>query len=182
MHRLFIALRPPPEIRRQLLALMGGVIGARWQDDDQLHITLRYIGEVTQPVAEDVAAALGGVHAAPLTLRLNGVGAFDKHDRPNAIWAGIAPHEAITALHRKIDRALVRIGLPSETRAYLPHITLARLNRNAGAIDGFLAVHAGLASAPFDIAHVTLFESHLGGEGASYEAIGRWPLANIRPA
>jgi RNA 2',3'-cyclic 3'-phosphodiesterase len=176
MHRLFAALRPPPDVRWQLLGLMGGVLGARWQDDDQLHITLRYIGEVTTPVAEDVAAALGGVHAAPLTLRLSGVGCFDKHDRPNAIWAGIAPHDAITALHKKIDHALVRIGLPSEARAYRPHVTLARLNRSAGPLDAFLADHAALTSASFEIAHMTLFESHLGGEGASYEAIGRWPL------
>lgn len=176
MHRLFVALRPPPAIRQQLLALMGGVLGARWQDDDQLHITLRYIGEVPTPVAEDVAAALGGVHAAPLALRLNGVGCFDKHDRPNALWAGIAPLDAITRLHKKIDHALVRIGLASEARAYRPHITLARLNRNAGPVDGFLAAHAALSSAPFEIGHMTLFESHLGGEGPSYEAIGRWPL------
>ena len=178
MHRLFVALRPPPDVRRQLFELMGGVPGARWQDDNQLHITLRYIGEVPTPVAEDVAAALGGIHAPPLSLRLSGVGCFDKHDRPNALWAGIAPHGAISTLHKKIDHALVRIGLPSEARAYRPHITLARLNRSAGPVEGFLAVHAALASALFDIAYMTLFESHLGGEGPSYEAIERWPLAN----
>ena len=177
MHRLFVALRPPPAIRQQLLDLMGGVPGARWQDDDQLHITLRYIGEVTTPVAEDVAAALGGVHAAPLALRLNGAGSFDKHDWPNAIWAGIAPHDAITALHKKIDHALIRVGLPSEARAYLPHITLARLSRSAGPVNGFLANHAALTSAPFEIGHMLLFESHLGGEGPSYDAIGRWALS-----
>lgn len=177
MHRLFVALRPPPAIRQQLLDLMGGVPNARWQEDDQLHITLRYIGEVTTPVAEDVAAALGSIHAMPLTLRLNGVGCFDKHDRPNAIWAGVAPHGAITALHKKIDHALVRIGLPSEARAYLPHVTLARLNRSAGPVGGFLAGHATLTSAPFEAGHILLFESHLGGEGPSYEAIGRWRLS-----
>jgi RNA 2',3'-cyclic 3'-phosphodiesterase len=176
MHRLFVALRPPPAIRQQLLGLMDGVIGARWQDDGQLHITLRYIGEVTTPVAEDVAAALGSVHATPVTLRLNGVGRFDKHDRPNALWAGVAPHEAITALHKKIDHALVRIGLPSEARAYLPHITLARLPRSAGPLNDFLVGHAALRSGPFEIGHIMLFESHLGGEGASYDAIGRWAL------
>ncbi|RHW18925.1 RNA 2',3'-cyclic phosphodiesterase [Sphingomonas gilva] len=176
MHRLFVALRPPPAIRQWLLGLMGGIQGARWQTDDQLHVTLRYIGEVTTPVAEDVAVALGTIRAAPLTLRLNGVGCFDKHDRPNAVWAGVAPHEAITALHRKVDQALIRIGLPSEGRAYLPHVTLARLPRSAGPVSGFLADHAALAGAPFEIGHMLLFESHLGSEGASYDAIGRWPL------
>lgn len=175
MHRLFAALRPPPPVRRLLLDMMGGVQGARWQDEDQLHITLRYIGEVTTPVAEDVALALSAVRAAPLTLRLDGVGSFSRDRRPSALWAGIAPTHAITALHRKIDNALVRIGLPSEGRAYLPHITLARLNRSSGPIDTFLSTKAGLAGDPFEIAHFQLFESHL-GEAARYEAIARWPL------
>ena len=68
MHRLFVALRPPPAIRARLLAAMGGVPGARWQDDDQLHLTLRFIGEVDRPVAEDIAAALGTIHAPPLDI------------------------------------------------------------------------------------------------------------------
>lgn len=178
MHRLFVALRPPPAIRQSLLELMGGVQSARWQTDDQLHITLRYIGEVTAPVAEDIAVALGAIRAAPLTLRINGVGCFDKHDRPNAVWAGIAPHEAITSLHKKVDQALIRIGLPSEGRAYLPHVTLARLPRSAGSVGSFLANHASLASAPFEITHIQLFESHLGSEGSTYDAIGRWPFAD----
>src|SRR5687768_8380838 len=62
MHRLFVGLRPPPAIRARLLALMGGVTGARWQDDSQLHLTLRFIGEVERPRAEDIATALSNVH------------------------------------------------------------------------------------------------------------------------
>ena len=70
MHRLFVAIRPPAEIRRALTALMGGVAGARWQDDDQLHLTLRFIGEVDHHRAEDIAAALGGLHASAVTARI----------------------------------------------------------------------------------------------------------------
>ena len=180
MHRLFVALRPPPAIRAQLAELMGGVPGARWQDDEQLHLTLRFIGEVERPLAEDVVAALGQVHAPAIAVSLSGVGQFVKRGRADALWAGVAPHDALAALHRKIDAALVRIGLPPEGRAYLPHITLARMARSAGAapeIERWIADHAWLASPPFTLGHVTLFESRLGSEGARYDAVMRWALA-----
>jgi 2'-5' RNA ligase len=180
MHRLFVALRPPPAIRRDLGAVMGGVPGARWQDDEQLHITLRFIGEVDRRVGEDVALALGQVHVPPIEVALAGVGAFDKDGRVNALWAGLAPHDALVSLHRKVDHALVRVGLPPEGRAYLPHITVARLSRAMGAgieIERWRADHAGLASAPFALTHLYLFESSLGTGGARYEAIERWALA-----
>ncbi|WP_084582739.1 RNA 2',3'-cyclic phosphodiesterase [Sphingomonas azotifigens] len=176
MHRLFVGFRPPPAIRARLLALAGGVPGARWQSDDQLHCTLRYIGEVDRPLAEDIAIALGNVRFAPFELALAGVGTFDTRGRPNALWAGLRPHETVTQLHHKIDQALVRTGLAPEGRAYLPHVTLARMSAAAGATDPFCETHAGLASAPFPVDHFLLYESHLGREGASYEAIERYKL------
>ncbi|WP_033922684.1 RNA 2',3'-cyclic phosphodiesterase [Sphingomonas sp. 37zxx] len=177
MHRLFVGLRPPFAVREQLIAAMDGVIGARWQDDDQLHITLRFIGEVERPVAEDVAVALGAIHAAPLTLAIAGVGRFEKRGRTNCVWAGVRPVDAIGRLHRKIDQALVRIGLPPEGRAYLPHVTLARLGGGAGPVERFLADQAALASPPFTLDHFLLFESSLGRDGPIYETIARYPLS-----
>ena len=176
MHRLFVALRPPRPIRERLLGRAGGVPGARWQDDAQLHVTLRFIGEVGAHQAEDVAAALGSVHHAPLGLRLDGCGMFDKRGKPNALWAGVSPRDSLAALHRKVDQAIVRTGLEPGRRAYLPHITLARLSGSAGPIDRWLAEHAALASEPFAIDAMILYESRLGHGGASYEPIARYPL------
>lgn len=176
MHRLFIGLRPPAAIRERLLALMGGIPGARWQTDAQLHITLRFIGEVDRRMAEDVALALGQVHFPAFEVALDGVGQFDTRGRPNAVWAGIRPHEHAAQLHHKLDQALVRLGLEPERRAYRPHITLARMNGPSGIADRFLADHAGLASPPFGFTHFTLFESHLAGEGAIYETVERYRL------
>lgn len=176
MHRLFVGLRPPVLIRQRLLELMGGVPGARWQEDPQLHLTLRFIGEVERPLAEDVAIALRNVRFPAIEVALDGVGQFDTRGRPNALWAGVRPHDALTQLHQKVDQALVRAGLPPERRAYLPHITLARLNAGAGTTDRFLADHAGLSSPIFTLDHILLYESHLGREGASYEPIERYAL------
>ncbi|WP_447728220.1 RNA 2',3'-cyclic phosphodiesterase [Sphingomonas koreensis] len=180
MHRLFVALRPPRAIRERLLGLMGGVPGARWQDDAQLHLTLRFVGEVGTHAAEDVAAVLGSVHHAPLELRLAGCGMFDdSRGKPNAVWAGVSPRDPLAALHRKVDQAIVRAGLEPERRAYLPHITLARMSGSAGPVDRWLAEHAALTSEPFTIDAMVLYESRLGHGGASYEPIARYPLTGI---
>lgn len=177
MLRLFVALRPPRAIREHLLALMGGVPGARWQDDEQLHLTLRFIGEVGTHAAEDIAAALESVRHAPVELRLDGCGVFDdRRGKPNAIWTGVAPREPLAALHRKVDQAIVRAGLEPERRAYLPHITLARMSGSAGPVDRWLAERAALTSEPFAIEAMILYESRLGHGGASYEPVTRYPL------
>jgi RNA 2',3'-cyclic 3'-phosphodiesterase len=176
MHRLFVAFRPPPEIRRHLLALSGPLPGARWQEDAQLHCTLRFIGEVDRHQAEDVAAALGGVSHPPLSLRLEGLGSFDKAGRVDTLWAGLAPRDAVATLHDRIDRALQRVGLAPDGRAYRPHITLARFPRSAGHGPGIEALVTPPDPLPFRVASFELYESSLGSEGAAYDAVVRYPL------
>ena len=177
MHRLFVALRPPAPLRRQCLAAMeDGPPGWAWQDEEQLHVTLRYIGEVDRPQAEDVDAALTSIHAPAAEIALSGVGWFD-HGPRGALFARVAPVEPLAALHTKLDRALVRAGLEPERRAFLPHITLAR--RRSGAVDpaGWLERRAALASPAERVAAMILYQSHLGRHGSAYEAIASYPLA-----
>jgi len=175
-HRLFVALRPPHAIRAALIAAMHGISGARWQDDDQLHLTLRFIGEVDHHRAEDIAAALGALHAAAVTARIAGVSLFERKGRAHMMWAGVEPHEPITALQRKVDQLLARVGIAPETRAFVPHITLARLNRASGPVAPFLALHSDLASSDFIFGHVTLYESEMGHGGSRYHPVARYPL------
>lgn len=177
MHRLFVALRPPRPMRQRLIAAMGGIAGARWQDDDQLHLTLRFIGAVDPHRAEDVAAALGSVGHPRLTLALDGLGRFDRNGRIDSLWAGVTPHDAVTALHRKITQALLRVGIAAEGRAYLPHITIARFSRGAaGDLDPALSASAGLAGPPEAFDAFYLYESHMGRSGSRYDIIARYPL------
>jgi RNA 2',3'-cyclic 3'-phosphodiesterase len=177
MPRLFIAIRPPAPIRAQLLSIQGGIDGARWQDDDQLHLTLRFIGDVDPRTGDDIAEALETVHARPLAIALNGIGSFDRKGRIDTLWAGVKPHDALAALHKKIDHALVRLGLPPERRAYVPHITIARFGRMAGPIDGFAKGYAGLSSADALITEFALVESILQSGGASYHPIATYALS-----
>ncbi|WP_439533945.1 RNA 2',3'-cyclic phosphodiesterase [Polymorphobacter sp.] len=173
MHRLFVALELPLPVRDALLSAQGGVSGARWQRDDQLHLTLRYIGEVDRHQAQDIAAALATVNFQPFTLSLATPGTFDRRGRIDTLWVGVSPHADVTALARRIDAALTRIGIPPQTRAFLPHITVAR-GRLTGPIDGFPA-HP-LPSAPFALTSFALWESRPGPDGSDYAIIERYPI------
>lgn len=174
MHRLFVAIRPPAPMRARLIAAMGGIPGARWQDDEQLHLTLRFIGEVDRHMAEDVAAALGSVHHPAFEMAIEGDGVFEKRGRIDTLWAGVTPHAPLKSLHDKIDRALTRIGLAPEGRAYLPHITVARFARGAGI--GEARFHLPPGGAPAMIDQFCLYESMLGREGSIYAIAARYPL------
>jgi len=180
-HRLFLALRPPDNVRARLSLVQAGVPGARWQSDAQLHITLRFIGEVDRHQAEDIVASLATVQAPALDVRVAGVGHFGKGPRLEAIWAGIDPKDAITALHAKLDRALISAGIAADSRAYLPHITLARFSAStrAAVAQAWLAEHAALSTAAFRLDSMALYESHLTAHGSHYEEIERWSLRPV---
>lgn len=174
--RLFVAIRPPRPVREQLLGLMTGVRGARWQDDDQLHLTLRFIGELDHNRAEDVVLMLESLRFPRFEIALEGSGVFERKGRQTALWAGIAASDSLISLQHKIENGLQRLGLEPEHRSYLPHITLARLNSTSGPTDGFLAEQAGLSSPPFPVDHFDLIESRLGRNGARYESLARYWL------
>ena len=175
--RLFVAIRPPRAVRERLAAAMGGISGARWQADEQLHLTLRFIGDMHRRQAEDAHAALSAIRHAPFEAKLSGVGFFEHRGRPDTVWAGVAPQELLEKLHNKIDQALVRAGLDPDRRAFLPHITLARLSRSSGPIGGFLEQAGDLASPPFAVDRFALFESDLTAERAVYSILADYPLA-----
>jgi 2'-5' RNA ligase len=168
MHRLFVAIRPPAPVRAQLLDLMGGVAGARWLSEDQLHLTVRFIGEVDRHLARDVDAALSGIHHPRFSIALNGLGAFERRGEPVTLWAGVAPHAPLQALHKKVDQALVRIGVEPDRRAYMPHVTIARLPRGAGPVRALVEQSGGIAGPPFAVEKFRLYESRLGPDGPVY--------------
>jgi 2'-5' RNA ligase len=179
-HRLFIAIRPPEPVRDLLVDAMEGIDGARWVDDDNLHLTLRFVGEVERPVANDLAAALGAIRAAPFALTIEGVGHFDKRNRygarPRALWARVPRYGELHELHAKVERACHAAGLAPEMRRFTPHITLARLGPSVGEIGAWLARFGDLRAGPWDVTEFILYESHLGHGGAFYEPVTAFSL------
>ncbi len=174
MMRLFVAVRPPPAVRDMLLGAMGAVAGARWQSDDQLHLTLRFIGEVDRHAADDIATALATIRHPVIAARLGAFGQFAARGVPNALWIGVEPAAVLTALHHKVDQALALARVPRDTRAFVPHVTLARLGRESGSIAGFVTQLPPVGA--FDIKDLTLFESRLTRAEAIYVPLAIYSL------
>jgi len=178
MHRLFVAVRPPEPIRDLLIDAMGDTPEFRWQSDEQLHLTLRFVGEVDRPVAEDLADALGRIRAERFELRISGVGRFEQRSA-GALWAGVEPKEPVSTLAAKVERVCMAVGLEPERRAFHPHITLARWKgRRTREVGDFLERQRALRSEPFEVAEFTLFESHLSRHGAHYEEVANYTLGD----
>lgn len=177
-HRLFVALRPPPAVRDALIDLMEGERDIRWQDDDQLHLTLRYIGEVDRHDADAIAAALGRIVFAPFPVSLTGTGTFARKGKVHTLYAGVTPSAALAALQSKIERTCVRAGLEPEQRKFAPHVTIARLNRSSGDLRSFLGHTAGFAAGPWACDAFHLYESHLAPGGPLYERAASFPATS----
>ncbi len=174
--RLFVAIRPPAPVRMSLLEAMGGIPGARWQDEEQLHLTLAFLGEVAEVAADDLVNALAGVRVDPFELAISGVGHFERKGRPSALWAGISPSEPLQTLQSRVTSACRRAGCLPDGKAFRPHITLARLSGRAGPIGGWLAEQGLLAAGRWTVDDFFLFASHLRPEGSLYEPLEKIAL------
>jgi RNA 2',3'-cyclic 3'-phosphodiesterase len=176
VHRLFVAIRPPEAVRDLLIDAMDDSADFRWQDDEQLHLTLRFIGEVERPLADDLASALTRIRAARFQLRVAGTGRFEQRSS-GTLWAGVEPKAPVAALAAKIERTCQHAGLEPERRAFHPHITLARWKgRRTREVRDFLERTRGLSSEPFEVTEFILFESRLSRHGAHYEAAATYAL------
>jgi RNA 2',3'-cyclic 3'-phosphodiesterase len=176
VHRLFVAIRPPEAIRDRLIDAMDDSPDFRWQDEEQLHLTLRFVGEVDRPVANDLADALSRIRAHPFDARISGVGHFEQRSS-GALWAGVEPKPPLAALAAKVERVCQSIGLEPERRAFHAHITLARWKgRRTREVQDFLERKRGLESGPFTVDCFILYESRLSRHGAHYAPVATYPL------
>jgi 2'-5' RNA ligase len=175
--RLFTALELPAAARERLAALAGGVPGARWIPAENMHLTIRFIGDVDEPTAGDLAEVLAAVRARAFDVVIEGVGAFSRGCKPSLLWAGVARNDALMHLQERIESALVRAGLPPEPRKFSPHVTLARLNDSRRPrVEEFIAAHSLLRLPPVRADSFTLFSSFHGREHPTYRAEARYDL------
>ena len=170
MIRLFTAIALPDSVKQSLMLYSGGLSGARWQREDQLHLTLRFIGEVDERLADDIVYALAAIRSPAFDLSIAELGTFGEKRRPRVLWAGVRSNPALMHLRAKIDTALARVGLPPEPRKFHPHVTLAKLDRSASGhrLGGYLARNNTLSLMPFEVDSFQLFSSQLAQTGAIY--------------
>lgn len=176
MPRLFTAVEIPPMVGEALAMLRGGLPGARWIDPENYHLTLRFIGDIDDALARDVAQVLGGVARASFELRLDGLDAFGGR-KPRAVFAAASANPALAELQAEHERLLRRIGLAAEGRKFSPHVTLARLRgTSARQVADYLAARAGFRSASFRIERFVLFSSRASVGGGPYVVEAAYPL------
>lgn len=168
MPRLFTALEIPAETRLRLAGLRGGLKGARWVDPENYHITLRFIGDVDEPLADEIAGALDRVHRRAVSVRLCGLGAFGSK-KPHAVWARVEPTPELIELQGEHERLLQRIGLPPEGRRFTPHVTVARLRGvSAREVATWLSVRGDFAALAFTAPRFVLYSSRASTGGGPY--------------
>lgn len=166
--RLFVALSVPDDIAQDLLRLQGGVPGARWLSREQLHLTLRFIGEVDGRDGRALDDALSGVHAPAFEMQMHGVGQFG-NKQPHSLWAATRRSDLLNHLQRKIDTAIRRVGRPQDAHKFTPHVTLARLRHpDIDKVRQWLTSHALYTSAPFQVGAFCLYSSKLTSDGSIY--------------
>jgi 2'-5' RNA ligase len=169
MLRLFVGIGFPPELKLRLSLLCSGIPKARWVDPGNLHLTLRFIGEISEDVAADVDEALMRLRARGFVLRLAGTGVFGG-DRPRNLWVGIERSPELATLRDKVEQTLTRIGLAPEPRKFAPHVTLARLhNPPLDSVAEFLSAHAGFRAEPLPVRAFSLIASYPTKAGSVYE-------------
>lgn len=178
--RLFVAITLPDDLRARLAGLASGLPNARWVTRDNLHLTLRFIGEVDGAQAHDVDAALAEISCPAFTLSLAGIDGFGSGGKVRSLWVGVEDCAELSRLHGKIERALQKSGLPPEGRKFKAHVTLARFKGNPGPkLRDYLAHHALFRSEPFPVREFVLFSSFLSHNGAIYRPEAAYAL---RPA
>ena len=179
--RLFVGIGMPETVRQRLAMLQGGLPNARWIDPDNFHLTLRFIGEVDRGLAEDIDAALSAIRCPAFDLRLSGMGVFDGGRKIRQLWVGVEKAEPLMRLQQKVEQAMIRLGLEPEGRKYLPHVSLARFKGDPGErLGGYLEANNVFSASPFPVEGFTLFESHLGGEGAHYVPLADYALEGAK--
>ena len=174
--RLFAALSIPKSVAQSLMLIQGGVPGARWQMREQLHITLRFIGEVANQDVGLIDEMLAGIIADGFTLQLHGVGQFG-NKQVNSLWAGVRPSPALDHLARKVDNAIRRIGQPQDAHPFKPHVTVARMRQpDNDKVLEWLSYHALYTSPEFAVESFQLYSSRLSNDGSIYTAEEDYPL------
>ncbi len=180
MLRLFVGLPLPPAIKNDLTLIASGIENARWIAPENLHLTLRFIGDCDEGEVEDIDAVLRSIDTPSFPLALDGTGCFESRGRVRQVWVGVHPEPALNHLHSKIEQALIQGGRDPEGRKFIPHVTLARLKRvSASKVKPYLEYHAAFKSEPFDVGSFTLFQSHLSHSGASYTPLADYPLNKL---
>lgn len=182
--RVFVAIDLDPSLRRRLSELgrelRPSMRNTRFVAEENLHLTLRFLGEiasdVVDPLVARLAEALRGF--SPFTLVLRGSGVFPDTKRPRVLWVGIVkPPPALGELHASVETAVRELGFAPESRPFRPHLTLARFRGPERRLSEILESTRESEWGHSLVREVVLYESRLSSRGASYHVVQTFPLS-----
>ena len=166
--RLFVALTLPAPVRTALANLAETLPGVNWTRPDQLHVTLRFIGDVPVESLPRITAGLARVKVEPFLVPVEGLGTFPPNRPPRVMWCGLGSgHPRLFQLRQRLDDGLLAAGVALDVRTFQPHITLARCTEDAApAAAHWLHAHRDFAAPPFRVDGFALYRSELHPAGA----------------
>jgi RNA 2',3'-cyclic 3'-phosphodiesterase len=178
MPRLFTGIEIPAEIGLALSSFRGGIPGARWVEPDNYHITLRFIGDIDERMADDVTSILGERRQRnPLAITIDGLDSFGG-GKPRAVFARTSGNGELNELQGEQERLLRQVGLPPETRKFTPHITLARLKHVSPiVVADYIATRGHFPKLTFTAHRFVLYSSRASMGGGPYLIEAAYPLS-----
>jgi len=182
--RSFVALELSDEVRERLTELLKRLrqtnAAVKWVEPENLHLTLKFLGEVQEEQIEAVVEALKIVAQVtePFPFTVRGVGGFPDLRRPRVLWVGVEPTPPLMRLQQIVEQAMEQLGFPPEERDFHPHITLGRVKAVAGLekVRAILSEYIGVTFGSVPVKHMTLFRSDLSREGPTYTPIALLPF------
>lgn len=177
MMRLFVAIPLPEALCTELAGFAGGLDNTRWVEPDNMHLTLRFLGEIDGRETADVDAALGAIDAPAFDMELKGLGTFGSGKKVQTLWVGVEAPEPLFRLQTKVEQAAQRAGQPGERRKFKPHVTIARFKGPPGhKLGDFLQRHGLFRSGPIYVDRFRLYSSVLTQKGPIYRTEAEYPL------
>jgi 2'-5' RNA ligase len=176
MPRLFTGVEIPSDIAKVLATLRGGLPGARWIDPENYHLTLRFIGDVDDAVAREIAFMLGRIRRDAFDVHMEGLTSFGGR-KPRAVVANVSPTRSLIDVQAEQERLMRRIGLEPEGRKFMPHVTLARLRESTSRdVAEYLAARGYFRTSSFKVSRFVLFSSRASVGGGPYVVEASYPL------
>ena len=178
--RAFIAASLPEPVLEHVAAvqrtLRKGGFRAKWVRTANMHLTLKFLGNIEERQIADICGAISGGDPGlgPISLHAKGLGVFPNLRRPRVIWVGLSGEvEKLTTLQGALEGSLAAAGFPREDRPYAAHLTVARIRERIDLkkLSDMVERLEKLASEPFEVDRITLFKSDLRPEGPLYTSL-----------
>lgn len=174
--RLFVAIPLSQSIVEKLIALREPIRGVRWQDPEQLHLTLRFIGSVDSFMKTALQESFSQIHVDQFQFNIKGVGFFPNANNPRVYWAGVSEEPEMMALQERVEKACKNAGVEAETRTFVPHITLAKVKGRSEALSSYVRQHQHFEIDAVSVKKFNLYRSELTRDGAVHTVVQTYPL------